>query len=532
MRKIIIISLLAIFSTVILAQSRDSYSLLNISQMLNDIDLLPSSNSIEEILVVGDTIWLASSRGLSKSGDDGESWTNYGELEEFDGEFTSTVEYNNGIIWTATLHVDEIDGTAIGVGSGLRYSRDNGNTWTVIEQPIDLDSDNTVTYGDNVLTALPITVPEENFIYDVDFTSDAVWIASRAAGLRKSTDMGQTWQRVVLPPDYLDAIHPDDDLDFELSPQAGQLTSETNLNHIAFSVYVLNDTTIFAGTSGGFNISTDGGISWRKLNRFNQDNPISGNQVLTISYDEFKNTIWASTWKTWDETENWGVSSSSDGGETWEVHLPGEKSEGVGFKYIYNGNLIVDSHVIVTSRTGLFGTTNGGKSWIAAPYIYDEETNLSLAVNYFRTADTKYNDNGTADIWVGSLNGLARLRESTGFWQGEWEIFFVSRPLTTQEESYTFPNPFHPGRDVSVTRFKYSTGGTQSEVTIRIFDFGMNLVRTVIQNATRSLTLHDAPIDYWDGRDDKSRIVPNGVYFYRIDINSNDPLYGKILVVR
>ncbi|MDP3683214.1 MAG: hypothetical protein Q8S01_04705, partial [Ignavibacteria bacterium] len=37
----------------------------------------PASNSINDILVVGDTIWLGSSRGLSQSTDNGNSWKNY-----------------------------------------------------------------------------------------------------------------------------------------------------------------------------------------------------------------------------------------------------------------------------------------------------------------------------------------------------------------------------------------------------------------------------------------------------------------------
>ena len=66
-------------------------------------------------------------------------------------------------------------------------------------------------------------------------------------------------------------------------------------------------------------------------------------------------------------------------------------------------------------------------------------------------------------------------------------------------------------------------------MTIRIFDFGMNLVKTLIQNASRGIS--DEQIAYWDGRDESGKIVPNGVYFYRIDIGSETPLFGKIMVL-
>ncbi len=38
-------------------------------------------------------------------------------------------------------------------------------------------------------------------------------------------------------------------------------------------------------------------------------------------------------------------------------------------------------------------------------------------------------------------------------------------------------------------------------------------------------------IDNWDGKDENSTIVPNGVYFYRIDIGDDEPLFGKIIVL-
>ena len=59
----------------------------------------------------------------------------------------------------------------------------------------------------------------------------------------------------------------------------------------------------------------------------------------------------------------------------------------------------------------------------------------------------------------------------------------------------------------------------------------MNIVKTVIQNADRIKTLDDAP-EKWDGRDENGNIVPNGVYFYRVDFDSGDPVFGKIIVLQ
>ena len=103
--------------------------------------------------------------------------------------------------------------------------------------------------------------------------------------------------------------------------------------------------------------------------------------------------------------------------------------------------------------------------------------------------------------------------------------------LLSSKEVYAFPNPFSPRIDSKII-FKYDTGGKDENVTIRIFDFGMNYVKTVIQNTPRNISATDSPYDNWDGTDDNGSIVPNGVYFYRIEVGSNDPLYGKIIVLQ
>ena len=90
-------------------------------------------------------------------------------------------------------------------------------------------------------------------------------------------------------------------------------------------------------------------------------------------------------------------------------------------------------------------------------------------------------------------------------------------------------DPYSPKLDQ--LKIKYSTGGKDAPVTIRIFDFGMNYVRTILQNAMRNKTIASPP-DFWDGKNDAGNIVPNGVYLYRVDVGSDKPLFGKIIVMQ
>ena len=91
-------------------------------------------------------------------------------------------------------------------------------------------------YGNNKILALDVTVPQQNITFDIALTKNTVWIASWAGMLRKSTDLGNTWTRVILPPDNLDSIKPTDSLNyaFDLSPASGLLGLNANNNHLSF----------------------------------------------------------------------------------------------------------------------------------------------------------------------------------------------------------------------------------------------------------------------------------------------------------
>ena len=133
-----------------------------------------------------------------------------------------------------------------------------------------------------------------------------------------------------------------------------------------------------------------------------------------------------------------------------------------------------------------------------------------------------------AELWLGTAGGLAKITENYDMWDGQWKVYLASENLEGETESFAFPNPFQP--TVETVKIKYSSIGSSGYVTIRIMDFDMNLVKTVVKNAFRGS--RNDNLDEWDGRDENGNIVANGVYFYRIDIDSREPIYGKIMVMR
>ncbi len=498
----------------------------NVTQTKN-----PLSNSVSEIEIQGDTVWIGTSRGLSYTTDGGENWTNFYGTDAFGTEAIYSLLIYDGIIFAATGHTETgLAGESVPTGSGIRFSTDGGVTWESAPQSTDDPGDSIIVYGINHIRALPVTVPQQNVTYDMAVLNDTLYTASWAGGLRRIplgkflANPGTNFERVVLPPDYLDSISPDDTLHFSLQPVAGAFGPEQYLNHVSFSIAVSDSGFIYVGTANGINKSTDGGISWTKFNHQNQSHSISGNFITSLNYDNNTNTVWATTWPAIDAYAFYGVSASSDGGNTWSVFLSGEKGHSFAFKN--NGNN--SSDVFVTTDNGVFRSSHNGQSWTLPGQIRETGGSLTIETNVFYAAAVQNSSASGATIWLGSANGLAKLEEGAIPWSGTWSVFLASRPLSgSGETSYAMPNPFNP--DFGNLRIKFNVNSGGNKVTIRIMNFNMQIIKTVVQNASRD---YGEDIETWDGRDENGNVVPNGVYFYTIEENDSFNSYGKIMVIR
>lgn len=510
-------------------------------------DYAPVSNTINDILTIGDTVWLATSRGLSKTTDNGASWTNYYGTDAFGSESVSALAYDKAThsIWASLAHSTDANGSTLPEGSGLRFSLDGGSTWKTIPQPLDNLSDTTEVYGANTLHALPVTVKIQNITYSIAITPNVVWIASFAGGLRKNridsliANPLAKWKRVVIPPDSKYSIKPTDALNFCLSPVSGSYCSDNNLNYRVFSLVAADDSTLYVGTADGINKTTDAlkapytnDMSWIKFNhQQSADSSISGNFVVSMSVDNQSNpkTVWAVTWPAEDNSEVNGLSFTQDGGATWQKTLLGHKAYNVApFKGI----------AVAPSDDGAFRSTDFGSSWILPGKIIDSKTGAVMKNNVFYAAE--FSPNGDK-LWLGAGEGLAVQLGYSLTWTNNWRIYLASQKLNSTSDAHAYPNPFSPKTDIC--KFKYSTGDVSQQVTIRIFSFSMKYIRTIVNKVDRCYpssgtysdgvtAVAEATHETWDGKDDAGNIVPNGVYFYRIDVGSKDPIFGKIMVLQ
>ncbi|NOS85294.1 MAG: hypothetical protein HOP31_09155 [Ignavibacteria bacterium] len=487
------------------------------------------SNFISDIIVVsndgGDTVWFGTGKGISRTTNRGLSFENFYGTEPFgDDDVSGLAVYKNWVV-VATAYSQLINEEYVPTGTGIKVSSDYGVTWAAYPQPIDGANDSTIQYGISTITALPVVVDEFNLSYDIEITrknnsSDSLvfWITSWAGGTRKSTDFGASWQRVVLPPDAFNTITPTGGpYNFELNPRDPPLG---NNNHKGFSVTAENDSTIYVGTANGINRSSDWGVSWKKYNfdSTGTGNGVSGDFVVGLDVQKYGNNVivWASSNPT-KGGEFSAFSFSSNFGASWSNTLDVAFTHNVGFK---------DSIVYGATDDGVWRSyfTPQAFSWSRPSIIYDEFIRDQIRTNLFYAVDSQGDS-----VWVGSGDGLARTTDTlTSPWVGKWKIFRAYQNITATNESYAAPNPYSP--DDEVCRIYYKTGKTSTSVTIKIFDFAMFPVRTVIQNAQR--TSPDVIWATWDGKRDDGTQVSNGVYFYRIQIDKDETVWGKILVLQ
>jgi photosystem II stability/assembly factor-like uncharacterized protein len=341
--------------------------------------------------------------------------------------------------------------------------------------------------------------PVQNVAYDIALRGNEVWATNFGGGLQRSQDRGQTWE--VVPPDT-----------FFFDPLG-------NLNHRAFSI-INADGVLWHGTAGGINKSLDGGRTWTNFSHTNQALPISGNFVVAIGQQKWQGReyIWAATVNAEDPNETRAVSVTEDGGFTWRITLAGEFAHNFAFD---------DSTAYVVTDNGLYKSIDFGRTWAKFPPVFDgTKGERFLTSEYFAVGAM----NGR--LFTGGPDGIAYTENNGSTWsilRGSVKAGESGAPRT-----YAYPNPFslfrhNQFRDNGNVRFHYNTMREPTRVTIKIYDFAMELVAEVVNNKERPVKgQYD---EVWNGRNRRGAVVANGVYFYRLDLEGEGTFWGKVMVL-
>jgi photosystem II stability/assembly factor-like uncharacterized protein len=240
--------------------------------------------------------------------------------------------------------------------SGLYVSEDGGRSWGYALEQIGLTEPMPIT----CLAVTPIST-EVGHVF-----------AGAPGGIFRSTDSGRNWHVILLPtpPPTVSALatspnYAEDQTLFAgtvedgifISRDSGRSFStwnfgllDLNVMSLAISPDFARDETIYAGTETGIFRSTNGGRAWRDI-----DVPFGYDAVLSLaitngfSADDSTRLVAG--------TENHGLWSSSDGGETWLAWPVDETNEPV------NAILPGPLGLTVVTNAGLFHSSGSGGKW-------------------------------------------------------------------------------------------------------------------------------------------------------------------------
>jgi hypothetical protein len=513
----------------------------------------PQRNIVDNLHAEGDTLWAGQQLTLTPDG--GATWL-FVEDEALTPllaptAITYSIDVEGDVIWVGLGFSDPAIASRPQSAAGFAYSEDRGRTWQYRFPQLDQPEDSTVVYGVSTLPALPVIVPQQSPPFDIDYdpvTRD-VWVAAWASGIRKLEwleDEGRyaaDFERVVLPPDTLDAITPVLPYNFVYAPEVQD--AEEGNNFLGFSVLVDETGTVWAGTVAGVNRSRPEDVftfvneatgetfedrAWTRVGYDGTTSGLPGNWVIAIEEQPVgdplaevgtpanpRNPVWLSTWRAREPGERFALVVTRDGGTTFEPALVGG-GRFYDFAFCGGASFCTPRTVYAAGAEGLFISDDDGETWRSVRDFQDAERPgrfVSRDASAFAVATTP------DALWVGTGDGL--LKSTDG--GATWTIFRTdvpTNPDTPSErvpevEAYAYPNPFSPSADRYV-RIRYD----RPDASIRIFDFAMNLVRTIPDAA---------PVEQvWDGTDENGIRVANGVYFYEVD-TGGESLTGKILVL-
>jgi hypothetical protein len=523
----------AIFSMCSIASAQDlrpfKYGL---NPLASGTSTTPRGNFILDIVTdpVTRQIWIATNKGPSVSYDGGKTWRNFYGTAAFhdDTASCSAIAAKNNLIVVGTATVKKVGDQDVQVGTGIHISTNGGDDWVHYTQPKDDPNDTIIHFFKSNLKALPIIVDEQNVAYSIGIQgASTIWIASFAGGTRKSTDLGKTWSRVILPPTNLAEINKDSIYTFGVTPVPARKytgTDEEHLNYEGFSILIENDTTIWVGTADGINRSTDGGIDWFKFNA--QNSQITGNFVVDLKL-RAPGEVWAASAKARASTEHNGISYTTDGGFNWHAAADLLSDSTSTATSLVHKLGFIQSLIYAVNDEGLWRSSDAGRSWIRPSLIFNRDTrevvtrDTVLAIGALDTLLFA----GTSDCLVSTIDS----RDAPNPLSGPWHFYCFAEPVSTAEDNtYAYPNPFQPTQER--TRIRYLVTNDQ-QVTIEVFDFRMHLVRTIIRDVMRSGGSGREFLELWDGSDNYGHRVPNATYFYKVTIGP-DAHWGKIVVIR
>jgi len=473
-----------------------------------------TSNSVIDIDHDSTRIWLGTGGGVAVTSDSGSTWVTYG-ADPLPAEEVSAFSVNDFAAWVATSHSREFQGEQYPEGDGILFTRNDGSTWSS-GQP---DSARHPSQAGRV----------GMLAYDLSLYDSLAFAACFYGGLIRSTNWGVTWTNLF--PTQLDASNTDS-ADFY-----GSVFS--SLGNRFFSVKTdssdfPNQFSVWGGAAKGiyrffFYADTLTGAFHTYPDSIQQyaydvndtlvadSLKLPGNHIVAIGInlvDTIK-TVWAAC-RPVVSGEDRRVAYTSDDGATWHVANitdPSGDADVEAWDFAFNGDT-----VYVATSFGLFQSNGDYSSWTLLSGFRDIEH------------QTFYQDNAPfyavdvidGVVWAGGTDGVVRRTNDN------WRVY---RSQLDPINHYAYPSPFSPYHSTRKGSTIHFRPDRDTKASVKIYDFNLELVKTVAVNVSRRGNVESDDI-VWDGTNDKGVLVANGVYFYRIELDYGNDLWGKVVVIK
>ena len=120
-------------------------------------------------------------------------------------------------------------------------------------------------------------------------------------------------------------------------------------------------------------------------------------------------------------------------------------------------------------------------------------------------------------------------------------VFAVAAAFAQQREvkpgeAYALPgvmrSGIHGNHDKSVFVYRLKRDG---DVTIKIYDYNMSLVKTVVRNERRVSSAErstNPARDVWDGTNNAGKLVWPGVYYFKITSTGGERFFGRVILAK
>ncbi len=520
-----------------------------------------SSRRVEELAFRGDDVWAACSfGGLIKSTDLGDSWSNVYfndadisednllnrvnclDINEREDFYRVTVGTDSGIVafffnldgdLDSSLHLAIADNELWGqevLGVATFKTETNEEYWaTVKSYKLDFGTrPATLRYLDEFATWEHfLTGPPAIECYDIEigpqYGDTVVWVAT-SEGIKRSGSFGSSFSTLSVF-DLFTGRGMSDTLTYNaiemgmFETHFGSADSGlAQLNLVLINNQVFTNSRIIQPNLdpdqidffGRSYIIVDVDSVWR-------EGLISGNFVPAMGIQRAgdQTYVWAGTRPANEVGGHRAACYSSDRGATWVETI----SNVAIWNFESNGDT-----VFFAADEGLYMSTDFGENWTVLD-IRDQSGGRSIADDVPVYAVRMVGNR----LWVGTEDGLAHSEDLEN-----WTIIrsFEDIPDNAGDDdrSYVSPSPYSPYLGIGNLKFHYKLKN-DGKVTITIYDFANNVVKTVVDGADRIAATQYDDVDTWDGTNSNGEKVAAGVYFYRLESSSGEEYWGKFMVI-